>query len=49
MKLLLMAFLVWFSYEVSVEIELMMSARQSETSWKVILDSFLLYLPALFM
>ena len=43
-NLLVMAFLVWFSYEVWLENEEETSTRQSSTSWKFILLSFLRYL-----
>ena len=40
MKRLLMAFLVWFSYEVWVEKQLVTSTRQSCTSWNLMALSF---------
>ena len=48
MKTLVMAFFVWFSYEVCVEKLLMMRMRQSSMSAKPILLSFFFYAPAAF-
>ena len=46
MNALVIAFFVWFSYDVIVELLLMTSTRQSAMSANVIFDSFLLYFPA---
>ena len=43
-NLFVMAFFVWFSYEVCVEKQFVTSTRQSATSWNVIFDSDLVYL-----
>ena len=48
-NLLVIAFLVWFSYEVTVENEEITSTRHSSISEKVILLSFDLYLPLCFI
>ncbi len=48
MKVLVMAFFVWFSYDACVEKELVTSTSESSTSEKVMRLSFLVYFPLFF-